>query len=273
MTKVIKRTKATKSTLATKGTTVRRASDENLDHMAIVSDYIEGTMSVSKIAAKHSTTMDNVSLIAKRTWKSLTNMRESQLLTADAANAGEHFETKVALKELHSTELVNQEFRDKLSDPESNLLTDEEATYAWIYVHTGDIKEALEGSLLNIGLYKEKDRAQRFSYERALQLRGYYLNAKVNVSNYITELREKRLIDADVGKARIQSELIEQIEQMKTSGQAHKNRMASLRAIELLGKTVGAFVERVEITEVNPNDALDRLIELASEADITEVTQ
>ena len=74
-----------------------------------------------------------------------------------------------------------------------------------------------------------------------------------------------------MGKARVQTELIDQIEQMKASGSS-KNRMAMMRAIELLGKTVGAFVDRVEVREVNPNDALDQLIEMAQEAQITEVS-
>jgi hypothetical protein len=39
-----------------------------------------------------------------------------------------------------------------------------------------------------------------------------------------------------------------------------------LRAIELLGKTVGAFVDKVEIQEVKAADALDQLIEMAKSA-------
>jgi len=248
--------------------TILRKAQTNLDHLAIVNDYAEGALSVPEIARKHKTSEENVSLIAKRFWKSLTNMRETRALTA----SGPSFDTEHSLKELNGTECINQDFLDKLSDPGAALLTDEEAIYAWTYVHTGDVKEALKLSALDVGLYREKKKDTRFSYDRAMVLRGTYLNAKPNVVSYIKELRESRLIDADIGKARVQSELIDQIEQMKSSD-LHKNRTAILRAIELLGKTVGAFVDRVEVREINAGDALDELIEMAQEAQINPVDE
>ena len=265
-----------KTTRKRKPTIVRRTAASNLDHMAIVSDYIEGTLSVSEIAAHHQTTEKNVGLIANRTWKEFTNMRESRLLAQVPQDAEAHYDVRHALASLQGTDEINQEFLDLLSDNGSHLLSDAEATYCWVMVHTGDTQEAIKTSGLDKGLFRAKPdadgtlRDKRFNYDRALNLRSLYLNSKPNVVAYIKELRETRLIDADVGKARIQTELIDQITQMKASGQANKNRMAMLRSIELLGKTVGAFVERVEITEIDPNRALDELIEMAKAVEVIE---
>ena len=204
-------------------------------------------------------------LMVNRFWKSLTNMRESRaLIAADTKDA------RTALQELNGTELINEKFLEKLSDPSHDLLTDEEANYAWIYVHTGDIREALKGSNLDVGLHKEKKRDSRFSFDRALVLRGQYLNSKPNVVQYIKELRESRLVDANVGKSRIQSELVEQLDRLKNRADG-KHEAQITRTIELLGKTVGAFVDRVEIQEVNPENALDKLIEMATAAEVKEV--
>lgn len=255
-----KRRKGTKATLVRKG-------EASLDHMAIVSDYQEGNLTVSEIATLHGTTENNVGLIANRFWKGLTNMKESRALMAITSDKPEtHFSAKHSMKQLNGTELINQGFLSLLSDDATALLTDEESTYCWIYAHTGDSFEALTGSGLDVGLHTESGEKGRFSYDRACVLRGLYLNAKPNVAEYVQQLREVRLQNANVGKAQVQSELIDQLEQMKASGQTNKHRMAMIRTIELLGKTVGAFVERVEVTEINANDALDELIHMAKSA-------
>ena len=246
-----------------------RKAESSLDHMAIVKDYAEGVISVKEIAQKHSTAENNVGLIANRFWKSLTNMRESRILTGTQG----HFESASALKDLQSTDLINQEFLSLLSDSDTTLISEPESIYAWAYVHTGDPIESLEAAGLNKGLYKENKRDQRFSYTQALRYRAMYLNSKPNVISYIKELRERRLIDADVGRARIQSELIEQLESMKASPNISKHRASILRTIELLGKTVGAFVDRVEVTKVDPSNALDQLIEMAKEAEVRQIPE
>mgnify|MGYP000748720537 CR=1 FL=1 len=279
--------RATKKPKTTKEVKLRKPMD-NVDHMAILSDYMKGELSVSEIAEKYKTTTDNVGLIASRSWKALTNMRESRVLLQTVDGVATHYDVKKSLQELNGTELINEAFLKKLSDPKDALLTDEEATYCWIYVHAGDQLEAVSASGLDVGLFKGnpetkhsgRQRTSRFSYERAVNLRVQYLNAKPNIAEYIKELRETRLVNADVGKALVQSELLDQLEKLKARSDARYTKDI-LRTIELLGKTIGAFTERVEISEVNPADSLDKLIEMAQEAsvkelpksDSTEVTQ
>lgn len=250
------------------------------DHMSIVADYIKGELSVAKVAEKHETTEKNVGLIVNRHWKALCNMRESRALISQDPNLvnsrrNGNSNAAVVLRELERAKTINHEFLDLLSEPEAALLTDAEAMYSWIVVHSGDADDAMITSGLDVGLYADpgtdKDRLSRFSYDKALKLRRIYMDNKPNVVAYVTQLREERLINADVGKAKVQTELLEQLHQMKSSGETHRHRNQMLKCIELLGKTVGAFTERIEVHEVDPANALDKLIEMAQEATVQEI--
>ena len=238
-------------------------------------DYAEGALSVKQLAKKYNTSENNIQLIVSRAWQSLTNVRESRALLGGGEGA------EKALTTLRGTNLINQAFLSMLSlEPEGESLptsltmTDPEAIYCWVYVHTGDNHTACLQAGLDVGLLKTarhgKDDGDRLSYDKALTLRGLYLRQLPHIASYIKELREKRLIDQDVSKSRIQSELIDQLTQMKEEGDP-KYRKDILRTIELLGKTIGAFVERVEITEIDPAKALDQLIEMAKTGAVKEL--
>jgi predicted DNA-binding protein (UPF0251 family)/hydrogenase maturation factor len=242
-----------------------RKAPENLDHMEIVRLYTLGELPVNQIAKKMGTSDHNVTLIVQRHWQALTNMREARALITEHT-----FDSKHALHELQNTELINEDFLRMLSEDNVALLSEAESIYSWVYVHTGNALEAMQTSNLDVGIHKDKARETRLSYDRAVILRSMYLNEKPNVAAYIKEIRETRLIDMDISKAKIQSELIEQLEYMKNSGDPRKRREI-LRTIELLGKTIGAFTENIQITEVSPSNALDQLIEMASEATIKEL--
>jgi len=72
-----------------------------------------------------------------------------------------------------------------------------------------------------------------------------------------------------VSKKYVQSELIKQVEQLKeviaSDNGSQRARGAMLKAIELLGRSVGAFVDKVQVEQVDPSKALDQLIEMAKE--------
>ena len=63
----------------------------------------------------------------------------------------------------------------------------------------------------------------------------------------------------------MQELLLEQIEQTKLRGD-RKDSVNLRQLIELLGKTIGAFTERVEVHEIDPSKSLDLLIEMAKDA-------
>jgi hypothetical protein len=63
---------------------------------------------------------------------------------------------------------------------------------------------------------------------------------------------------------------LEQIDQVKSKGD-RKDAVHLRQLIELLGKTIGAFTEKIEVMEYNPSKSLDLLIELASAASVKEL--
>lgn len=235
---------------------------------SIAKEYAEGTLTVTQLAEKYNTSPDNIGLIATRCWKNLTNMKETRALVSFGSASSQH-----SLKVLHNTNLINQQFLDLLSPSGTEAtLTDAESIYAWIYVHTGENQLALEQSGLHVGLLYSKNDPNKSNpnFEKACSLRGMYLRSLPNVASYIKELRERRFVDQDISKARVQSELIDQLAQLKESGDP-RNKTHILKTIELLGKTIGAFVERVEVTEVDPSKALDHLIDMAKTGAVREL--
>lgn len=259
------RTKATD-----KKTTVIRKGQENLDHMEVVRLYAEGKMPISEIALVTGASEENVSSIVNRHWKQLTNMREARALMGGAKHG--HLDAARSLKELRTTELINDDFLRMLSEDNVALLSEPESIYAWTYCHTGNALEAMKVSGLDVGFHKDKARETRLSYDRAVLLRSAYLNDKPNVAAYIKEIREQRLQDLNINKGTIQSELLDQLAFMKNQGDPRQRRDI-LRTIELLGKTIGAFTENIQISEVSPSNALDHLIDMAKEATVTEIEE
>jgi len=175
---------------------------------------------------------------------------------------------------------INEKFLAKLSK-EDEALSEAEQTYAWVFVHTGDNNDALEKAGLDVGLIpnmeeyptaqglrKKRNPEHEINLQNGLRLRGYYLRSKKNVKEYIQALRERKLEDINIDKGYIQSQLVTLIEQLKEEGDV-KQRNNLLKAIEMLGKTVpGTFSETINVAEVRPDEALDRLLEL-TKADIS----
>lgn len=171
---------------------------------------------------------------------------------------------------------INEEFLAKLSKEEDEALTEAEQVYAWVFVHTGDNEDAIIKAGLDVGIGQPKEekveqegKKKKITHtdlkklrNNAFKLRGYYLRSKKNIKQYIQELREKRLADTNVDKDYIQSQLITLIEQLKEEG-GRSSSGNLLRAIEMLGKTIpGTFSETINVAEVRPDEALDKLLEL-----------
>ena len=170
------------------------------------------------------------------------------------------------IEKLKATEVINEEFLSLLSPDDSPTLTEEEALFSWIYVHKGDSIEALETAGLHIGLFPDRPA----TYKRGLLTRSIFLQNKANIAQYIKELREKKYYTEDVTKQYVQELLLEQIAQMQLKGD--KRDAVNLRqTIELLGKTIGAFTEKIEVHEVDPSRSLDLLISMAKEASVKEL--
>jgi len=194
--------------------------------------------------------------------RDLVNAREANALIMSEPDTY----SNLAVDKLKKTEVLNEEFFSLLSPPDSNLLTEEEALFSWILVHKGDSQEAIEESGLEVGLFK----TQRVTYKRGLLTRSLFLQQKKNVANYITELRERKYYSNDIDKKYVQELILEEIGKAKQRGD-NKDAVNIRQLIELLGRSIGAFTERIEIHDVDPSKSLDLLIEMAKEASVKEV--
>jgi hypothetical protein len=166
------------------------------------------------------------------------------------------------IKNALKTEFILPVLRDMLSPDDTDVLTDHEIMYCYLYVNTGSNEIALKESQL-VSCLREQTPIR-------MQYLGMYLREKPNIKQYILLLQDEKLEEVKTSKKVVQRELITQIEQLKEiisvgRGTA-SDRGHIIRAIELLGKTEGAFTENIKIEEVKASDALDKLLEMAKQA-------
>lgn len=178
------------------------------------------------------------------------------------ANAKKTVLSAEVIEKALQTTFVSDTLRDMLSADEEETLTDHEIMYCYLFVNTGSNEIAMKESQLDTCL-KEKSPV-RISYL------GMFLRQKPNLKLYIQTLQQAKIDEVKASKEIVQKELILQIEQVKeivsrgtgTVG----DRSNLIRLIELLGKSVGAFVDKVEVTEVKAVDALDTLLDMAKKS-------
>jgi hypothetical protein len=148
-----------------------------------------------------------------------------------------------------------------LSPPTSKDLTANELTFSYLFAATNNIYTALEGSSFLSTLREQKGTA----YIHTL---GTFLLNKPNIKGMINKFLLDQTTQEEVTKDLVQNELVTQIFQLKEKlkydvSSRGADRGYLLKAIEMLGKSVGAFSERLTIEQVDPGQALDKLIECA----------
>ena len=227
---------------------------DDLTHYNILQEYCNGS-SVNQLSDKYLVSPDELRVYVRNFRDDLNSAFELQYL-CDTTKTNIPVDT---INKTISTTFIQDNLLDKLSSDTSTTLTKEEVLYSWIYANSGSSLTALKESGLNEVL-KKQDKAH-------LNLLGVYLREKPNVAKYIKDLQLKNISDTDVTKEFVQSELIQQIQQLKElvsfDDGNQRGRGALLKSIELLGRTVGSFQDNIKIEKINPSDALDELIEMA----------
>ena len=156
-----------------------------------------------------------------------------------------------------------------ISAPNSSELTPEEISFAFIYSSTQNLLLSIQESGMKKAL---KGGSDTLAY---VQILGTYLLSKPNIKQFIVQLTQDDELNREVSKESVQGELITQIRQLKgeiATGVSRHARGQMLKAIELLGKTIGAYQEKISIEEVSPGDALDKLIEAAKNCSVDDMT-
>ena len=175
-------------------------------------------------------------------------------------------DTDVIKKALRTSWILDN-LADMLSPDDSEVLTQQEIMYCYLFVHTGSNEIAIVESQL--------DKALESSTPIRRQYLGMYLREKPNIKAYIHSLQEDKLVELKDDKRIVQRELVEQISQLKeavaVARDSSRHRGHLLKAVELLGRTMGAFEDKIKLEEVNAASALDKLIEMAKLASAKEL--
>lgn len=228
----------------------------------ILDKYLKGTPT-PELSLQYHYTEDKLIQMLEEHYRDVVNAKEAHSLCI-TDNSGHN----PIHEKLKAVETITDDFLSLLSPPNSPTLGEEEALFSWILVHKGDAVEAVEEAGLSLGLFK--DRAP--TYRRGILTRSLYLQNKNNISQYIKILRDEKYQTEEITKQYIQQELLEQISQMKLKGD-RKDAVNLRQSIELLGKTIGAFTEKIEVHEVDPSRSLDLLISMAKEASVKELKE
>lgn len=219
----------------------------------LIRAYCDG-MSLMEISDKFMVEEKSLDIMLRNIREKLNANRELRALNSiEAFNI-----SKSKAHKLLQTKFTEPEIGKKISLPDDKDLTNEEMLYGIILVKTGSNPIALQESGL-MDCLKVKDSARK-------RLFGMYLQSKDNLSKFIQSLKNNKILEADVSKSTIQAELIDQISQLKESIELDAtptHRAQLIKSIELLGRTVAAFQDNIKITEVNPADALNQLIDMA----------
>jgi len=228
----------------------------------IIDDYIYTNLTNKEISEKYGTSEKNVGLIIARHYKALANVRETKLLLHTQVGNSRFVMSK---NEVLDTNKINEEFLSLLSEPDSLVLTDNELIFCELYNDDGDEIRAIEESKLNAGLKKTKDIRDREEYVHAVQLRSFYLRRKANVGAYLLQIKQDRIKSITDGKQFVQTELLAVIERLKTSGSIN-SLSTYLKAVESLGRTFGAFEDKVTVENLSGDSALDKILMRATQA-------
>lgn len=222
----------------------------------ILEDYMSLKMSTSEIAKKYKVTSKSISHFIRRFNSKFYNARSIKTLMVQTSEALAY--RKQELLEKTNPETLNKEFLELVSR-EDEPLTQEEILFAELLLEYGDDITAIRRANLDVGLIKNN----RALYKEAMQMRAFYLKKKLNVRDYITQARKRNLELIEEGKEYVQQTLLEVVEQLKNSGDI-KTTNSKLKAIELIGRTLGVFDDKLSVNHSNGDDALDRILEMAS---------
>lgn len=227
---------------------VRRKRKEPLTDAqlySILDQYSQG-VPVSQIASSVSRDANEVSKIIQKKLREMNAVRETNDLIIGT----------------HTAQLKRQRGAAPSKFITSSFLSAIETqaeVYAYYYSQTGDNKFALIQSGLDVGIPKTMKKATK---DYVYRIRGQYLRDIPIIAKYIREEQDKRIAEYRLEKPQVQMELVNQVEELKeVVVNEPRQRSNLLKAIELLGRSIGAFTDRVEVEETDAKSGLEILME------------
>jgi hypothetical protein len=248
----------------TKTTTITRKSvpkgDESI-RLKIVQSYTNGHP-IEEISNDTGWSEASIRREINQFFRSFKDVLETESLLlsqkVDASSTSAKTKASIALyrNQKKIDKNINTKFLDKLSSDNDTVLTEEERLFCYLLVHEGDEVKALQDSGLAEGLAKSGT-----GYKRAMKLRCLMLKGKRNLIKYMNDLQINYAKDLNISKGMIQTELIQQLRQLKEQNNP-RNAPTIAKLTEQLGRTVGAFTEKIVIEEVSFDDSMNHMLEM-----------
>ena len=142
-----------------------------------------------------------------------------------------------------------------------SALEDGAEMYAYYFAQTGDNKFALMESGLAVGIPKNMRKSTK---EYVYRIRGQFVRDIAPVKKIIKTEQDRRIKEYHIEKPQVQMEIVRQIEELKeTVANDPRQRINLLKAIEMLGRSIGAFTDRIETEETNAKSGLQILMDRA----------
>lgn len=230
-----------------KASVIVRKPLEDSEKYQIISKYSEG-VPLEEIALGVSRDTRVVQELILQTLNSMNSIKETNDLLKVQCSSD--------LRKVQGatpTRFLSADFLQKLEDSAE--------IYAYYYGQTGDNKFSLEQAGLASGLSIRMPKQTR---DYILRIRGQYIREIPSIKKYIQEIQDKKIQEYKCEKPQVQMELVSQIEELKeVVVNDPRQRGNLLKALELLGRTIGAFTDRVEVEEADARSGLQIILERA----------
>lgn len=238
------------------------------DKWLMLIDYVSLKMTNKEIAEKHCINEGALEDFIRTIYRKFLNARETKTLITTQGTTKNY--TAEIIKNHVSAEVVNEPFLKKLSLDE-DVMTNAEILFAEFYLEYGDAPKAIEKAKLNVGLKKKGGKGEVLpEYLEALIIRSFYLKRKPNIQLYIADKKKNNIAQLKDGKEYLQSSLIGLIDRLDANEDL-RHLPSMLKAIELTGRTMGAFDDKLTIGDANGDDVLDAILHKAKQAEVAEI--
>jgi len=224
---------------------IKREGLSDAQKYKILSDYSKG-VPVRDIAKEVNRDRRFISNMIQQTLKEMNTIRETNDLIVGTDD------TKMTVQQgINPTKFLTSDF---LSQIES-----QGEAYAYYVGKTNDNTFALAQSGLDKGIAPNLKKQTK---DYVLRIRGQFLREIPEIKAIIKAEYDKRLKECNIEKPHIQVELLAQIDELKEiCTDDPKQRVNLLKAIEMLGRTIGAFTDRIETVETDARSGLEILME------------
>lgn len=227
---------------------IKREPLTDAEKYKVLKDYSTG-IPEAEIAKSLGREKGSLSSLIQGTLKDMNTIRETNLMVNSSCSAD-------------IARMIGKNPTKFLTPSFLNLAEKNAEAYAYYFAQTGDNKFALIQSGLDIGISKN---VAKITKDYVYRIRGQFIRDIPVVARMIREDQDRRIKEYHIEKPLVQMELVHQIEELKEIVvDTPTQRSNLLKAIELLGRSLGAFTDNIKYEETDATKGLEILMQRAT---------